>query len=56
MAASPTTAGITGQYYEDCAPAKAATGRAGATHGVAPYAHNRHNAARLWNVSEELAR
>ena len=56
MAASPTTAGITGQYYEDCAPAKPVTERAGATHGVAPYALNRDNAARLWNVSEALAR
>jgi NAD(P)-dependent dehydrogenase (short-subunit alcohol dehydrogenase family) len=56
MAASPTTAGITGQYYEDCAQAKPVTERAGATSGVAPYALNRDNAARLWNVSEALAR
>lgn len=54
MAASPTTAGITGQYYEDCAPAKPVTERAGATHGVASYALDRDNAARLWSVSEDL--
>jgi hypothetical protein len=56
MAASPTTAGITGQYYEDCAPAKPVAERAGATNGVAPYALNRDNAARLWDVSEDLSR
>jgi NAD(P)-dependent dehydrogenase (short-subunit alcohol dehydrogenase family) len=54
MAASPTTAGVTGHYYEDCAPAKPVTERAGATHGVASYALDRDNAARLWSVSEAL--
>ena len=56
MAASPTTAGITGQYYEDCAQAKPVAERAGATSGVAPYALDRDNAARLWELSEALAR
>ena len=54
MAASPTTADVTGQYYEDCAPAKPVTERAGATNGVAPYALDHDNAARLWTVSEAL--
>ena len=56
VAASPTTAGATGEYYEDCAPAKPVTERAGAISGVAPYALDRDNAARLWTVSEALTR
>ena len=56
MAASPNTTDVTGQYYEDCAPAKPVTERAGATNGVAPYALDRDNAARLWTVSDTLTR
>jgi NAD(P)-dependent dehydrogenase (short-subunit alcohol dehydrogenase family) len=56
MAASPTVAGITGQYYEDCAPAKPVSERADAVSGVAPYALNHDNAARLWTESEALTR
>ena len=56
MAASPTTAGVTGQYYEDCAPAELVAERADAIRGVAPYALDRDNAARLWSVSEALTR
>jgi NAD(P)-dependent dehydrogenase (short-subunit alcohol dehydrogenase family) len=56
LAASPTTAGVTGQYYEDCAPAEPVSERAGATNGVASYALDRDNAARLWSVSEGLTR
>ncbi|MFJ1748767.1 SDR family NAD(P)-dependent oxidoreductase [Streptomyces sp. NPDC088116] len=54
MAASPAVAGVTGRYYEDCAEAEHVTGRAGAIAGVAPYALDRDNAARLWAVSASL--
>lgn len=56
LAASPTVEGITGRYFEDCAPAARVTERAGAIAGVAPYALDPDNAARLWTVSEELVR
>ena len=56
VAASPIAAGVTGEYYEDCAPAKPVTERAGAISGVALYALDRDNAARLWDVSESLTR
>ncbi|MEV6759950.1 SDR family NAD(P)-dependent oxidoreductase [Streptomyces sp. NPDC051105] len=54
LAASPTVAGVTGRYFEDCAEAKPVTERAGSVGGVAPYALDRDNAARLWSVSEAL--
>jgi NAD(P)-dependent dehydrogenase (short-subunit alcohol dehydrogenase family) len=54
LAASPTVDGITGCYFEDCAQAEPVTERAGAVAGVAPYALDRENAARLWTVSEDL--
>lgn len=56
LAASPTVEGITGRYFEDCAEAGPVAERAGAVAGVAPYALDRENAARLWAVSEDLAR
>ncbi|MFI5634800.1 SDR family NAD(P)-dependent oxidoreductase [Streptomyces sp. NPDC051664] len=56
MAASPTVEGVTGRYYEDCAEAKPVSERAGAIAGVAPYALDRDNAARLWAVSEAFIR
>jgi hypothetical protein len=56
LAASPTVEGATGGYFEDCAPAVLVTERAGATAGVAPYALDPDNAARLWTVSEQLVR
>lgn len=56
MAASPTVAAVTGRYYEDCAEAKPVTERAGALAGVAPYALDRDNAARLWTLSEAFLR
>ena len=56
LAASPTVQGVTGRYFEDCAPAEPVTGRTGAVGGVAPYALDRDNAARLWTVSQELVR
>ncbi|MFK0104310.1 SDR family NAD(P)-dependent oxidoreductase [Streptomyces sp. NPDC091217] len=54
LAASPTVAGVTGRYFEDCAEAEPVTERAGSVGGVAPYALDRDNAARLWAVSEAL--
>ncbi|MFD3925016.1 SDR family NAD(P)-dependent oxidoreductase [Streptomyces sp. NPDC058614] len=54
LAASPTVEGVTGRYFEDCAEAKPVTERAGAVAGVAPYALDRENAARLWAVSKAL--
>jgi NAD(P)-dependent dehydrogenase (short-subunit alcohol dehydrogenase family) len=56
LAASPTVEGVTGRYFEDCAPAAPVTERAGAVAGVAPYALDTDNAARLWTVSEALTR
>ncbi|WP_406482041.1 SDR family NAD(P)-dependent oxidoreductase [Streptomyces sp. NBC_01615] len=56
MAASPTVEGVTGRYYEDCAEAKPVAERAGTVTGVAPYALDRDNAARLWTVSEAFIR
>lgn len=56
VAASPTVEGITGRYFEDCAEAEPVYERAGAVAGVAPYALDRDNAARLWAVSEAFVR
>ncbi|MFA3843129.1 SDR family NAD(P)-dependent oxidoreductase [Streptomyces aureus] len=56
LAASPTVEGITGRYYEDCAEAEPVTERAGAVAGVAPYALDPDNAARLWATSEAFIR
>jgi NAD(P)-dependent dehydrogenase (short-subunit alcohol dehydrogenase family) len=54
LAASPTVEGITGRYFEDCAPSEPVAERADAVAGVAPYALDADNAARLWAVSEGL--
>lgn len=54
LAASPAVAGVSGRYFEDCAEAGPVTRRAGEAGGVAPYALDRDNAARLWSVSEAL--
>ena len=56
LAASPMVDGITGGYFEDCARAEPVAERAGAVAGVAPYALDPENAARLWAVSEGLVR
>jgi hypothetical protein len=56
LAASPSVEGITGRYFEDCAPSEPVAERAGAVAGVAPYALDRENADRLWAVSESLVR
>ncbi|MFJ5273520.1 SDR family NAD(P)-dependent oxidoreductase [Streptomyces sp. NPDC088358] len=56
LAASPTVEGVTGRYFEDCAPSRTVTERADAIVGVAPYALDRANAERLWAVSDALVR
>jgi len=56
LAASPTVEGVTGRYFEDCAPSEPVAERAGAVAGVAPYALDPENASRLWTVSEALVR
>jgi NAD(P)-dependent dehydrogenase (short-subunit alcohol dehydrogenase family) len=56
LAASPDVDGVTGCYYEDCAPAQRVSERAGHTGGVAPYVLDPDNAERLWRISEELTR
>ncbi|MEU0504951.1 SDR family NAD(P)-dependent oxidoreductase [Nocardia sp. NPDC005998] len=56
LAASPQVEGVTGRYYEDCAPAAQVSERVGHTGGVAPYALDPDNAERLWRISEELTR
>ncbi|MGW3291199.1 SDR family NAD(P)-dependent oxidoreductase [Streptomyces sp. NPDC001002] len=56
LAASPTVEGVTGRYFEDCAQSSPVAGRAGAVAGVAPYALDTGNAARLWAVSRDLVR
>ncbi|GAA3362763.1 SDR family NAD(P)-dependent oxidoreductase [Streptomyces antimycoticus] len=56
LAASPTVAGITGRYFEDCAQAEPVTERGTAVAGIAPYALDQENATRLWAMSEEFVR
>ena len=55
LATSPQLEGIGGRYFEDCneAPVVHRRGEAGIG-GVAPYALDRDNAERLWDVSLEL--
>jgi NAD(P)-dependent dehydrogenase (short-subunit alcohol dehydrogenase family) len=57
-AASPLLDGIAGRYLEDCREADVVESRAESDgrHGVAPYALDEADAARLWDVSERLAR
>ena len=53
LATSPLLHGIGGRYFEDCNEAEIVTHRTpGAIRGVAPYALDRSNAERLWDVSE----
>ncbi|MFE2094887.1 SDR family NAD(P)-dependent oxidoreductase [Streptomyces sp. NPDC059460] len=54
LAASPTVQGVTGRYFEDCGEAEPVAERGTAVGGVAPYALDRDNAARLWAMSEAL--
>ena len=52
LAASPLLEGIGGRYFEDCNEAPVIHRRGGAgIGGVAPYALDRDNADRLWDVS-----
>ncbi|MGW3815386.1 SDR family NAD(P)-dependent oxidoreductase [Streptomyces sp. NPDC005046] len=56
LAASPTVQGVTGRYFEDCAEAERVAERGTAVAGVAPYALDAGNAARLWAMSQGLVR
>ncbi|MFJ5111205.1 SDR family NAD(P)-dependent oxidoreductase [Streptomyces sp. NPDC088551] len=55
LAASPLLEGVGGRYFEDCAqsPVAESSGALGSG-GVAPYALDPENAARLWRTAEEL--
>lgn len=53
LAASPLVEGVAGRYFEDCHEAPTLARREG-PFGVAPYALDRDNAARLWELSERL--
>jgi NAD(P)-dependent dehydrogenase (short-subunit alcohol dehydrogenase family) len=54
LATSPLLEGVGGRYFEDCN--EAAVGQLGARNGVAEFALDPQNAARLWEVSEETLR
>ncbi|MDO8189013.1 SDR family NAD(P)-dependent oxidoreductase [Conexibacter sp. JD483] len=51
LAASPLVEGVSGRYFEDCNQARLLDHREGHW-GVAPYALDADNAARLWELSE----
>jgi NAD(P)-dependent dehydrogenase (short-subunit alcohol dehydrogenase family) len=52
VAASPTVAGVTGRYFEDCHEAAATV--EGTRTGFAPWAYDTDGAARLWEASAQL--
>ncbi|GGX82464.1 SDR family NAD(P)-dependent oxidoreductase [Streptomyces fructofermentans] len=52
LAGSPLVAGVTGRYFEDCHVAPPYV--PGVRRGVADYALDRDNAARLWHVSLDM--
>ncbi|TYC02913.1 SDR family NAD(P)-dependent oxidoreductase [Micromonospora sp. WP24] len=54
LAASPTVAGLTGRYFEDCAEASPADGEGDGRSGVAPYALDAWAAERLWDETLRL--
>jgi NAD(P)-dependent dehydrogenase (short-subunit alcohol dehydrogenase family) len=55
LAASPLLDGIGGRYFENCNEARIVDRRGGpGTGGVAPYALDPSNAARLWDLSLEM--
>ncbi len=54
LAASPLIEGIGGRYFEDCQVAPIVTERPDDYTGVATYALNDDNAARLWDVGTRL--
>ncbi|MEV4621486.1 SDR family NAD(P)-dependent oxidoreductase [Asanoa sp. NPDC049573] len=51
VATAPSLAGVSGRYFEDCH--EAGLHQPGGTGGVAPYAIDPANAARLWEISAE---
>ena len=51
LAASPLLAGVAGRYFEDCNEAEPMQG---SRRGVADYALDPEDAARLWEVSEGM--
>jgi NAD(P)-dependent dehydrogenase (short-subunit alcohol dehydrogenase family) len=55
LAASPLVKGIGGRYFEDCAEAETVHDGNGYRRGVAPYALDPDNAARLWHLSQQMA-
>jgi NAD(P)-dependent dehydrogenase (short-subunit alcohol dehydrogenase family) len=54
LAVSPLLEGIGGRYFVDCNEAETVDRRTGTLGGVARYALDPMNAARLWDVSEKL--
>jgi NAD(P)-dependent dehydrogenase (short-subunit alcohol dehydrogenase family) len=54
LATSPQLEGIGGRYFEDCNEAQVVERRGAGISGVAPYALDRVNAERLWDLSLEL--
>ena len=54
LAASPLLNGVGGRYFEDCNEARVVDRRGDGISGVAPYALDRGNAERLWNLSLKL--
>jgi NAD(P)-dependent dehydrogenase (short-subunit alcohol dehydrogenase family) len=54
LAVSPLLDGIGGRYFVDCNEAETVDRRTGTLGGVARYALDPMNAARLWDVSEKL--
>jgi NAD(P)-dependent dehydrogenase (short-subunit alcohol dehydrogenase family) len=54
LGTSPQLEGIGGRYFEDCNEAQVVQRRGAGISGVAPYAADSANAARLWDVSLEL--
>lgn len=55
LAASPTVAGVSGKYYEDCQEAPVVQERPADFRGVAHYAVGPDNASRLWKLGLRLA-
>lgn len=55
LAASPLLDGVSGRYFEDCNEARVVHRRGGPGRGgVAPYALDPENGARLWDLSLQL--
>ncbi|MET3528514.1 SDR family NAD(P)-dependent oxidoreductase [Phenylobacterium koreense] len=54
LAASPHVAGVSGRYFEDCSEASVLDARSADFRGVARYALDAENAARLWDLASDL--